>query len=374
MMIPEASPGAVGTVTILVIYLLWKVIQQVMYFFRSNCDMRTSRATISHRTYSAKVVWLTESTTAIGRALAHTLASKGSLLILSSSDPVALDKLLHELPCPADRVHVFRPTAGAAAGREDARPAGASVHSARELREDVACIFGRLDVVVVQAWGLDSTDARLSAVPADQLTYDSVTRAAVDAFVNPICSILPLIPALSANPDANGLVIALLPVCAILPTARRGLQTCTAAAMAAMMSSLVSDEPLALDVVNVYVGDVDGADGCAAAQVGKDGTGEKLTGDSVMDNFGGGRNARAICPFYAADRILAAASDRLNCAIVAPAKDMMRIRLYSWFPALFESVYLGRPLFPIPSRFHRLPTLFSTCVRQSCNRFRYTNN
>lgn len=358
--------SVIVVILLIVVALSWNLIRSVVSFFTAQCDIRTSRASISACTYSGKVVWITNATSSLGRALAETLASRGAMLILSSSDCVALSKLPEELSISANKMHLYAPSQSS--DMPDDTNTGEcfenNVLSNEYLHQHIGSIFGRLDTIVMQAWSPCSLLGQTSKMPADHVSTECLASTMLDAFINPVCQILPLLSKLSANPGVNGKVISVLPLCAILPTAHRGVQASTSAATAAIWQSVIADDPRGPDIVNVYVGNIGETNTCNTDNPDKRNASIKNASDGKYGDGSMSQSKDSVDPYYAADRILAAASDRLGSVIIAPTKDLMLIRFRSWFPSLFESVYLRRPLFPLPSRYYRLSALISNLLGQ----------
>jgi len=65
--------------------------------FRSSCDSRTARATLSPTAFAGKVVWITGASSGIGKELAVQLARQGARLILSARRADALEDVVKEL-------------------------------------------------------------------------------------------------------------------------------------------------------------------------------------------------------------------------------------------------------------------------------------
>lgn len=367
-----------GTICLVVILLLlvWNLFRTVWLLFTSPCDIRASRARINHATYSSKVVWISEATTPIGRALIRAFVTRGAMLILSSTDEEALHKLPELLSCPTNNIHIYTPCKTLENLEEQTNPNQDPnpnpnpsfeniLFSNEQLHQRIGAIFGRLDIVILQTWPQTLQEAQSSKIPVPHVSAERLSQAVFHAFTNPVTQIIPLLSKLSANPGVNGKLITILPICTILPTPHRSLLAATSAATASICNAVLTDDPHGPDIVNVYVGDIDETDpfqtdrSANNPHANRDRRANSKVSRTTFD-----LNKNEVSPDFTADRILAAASDRLDSVIIAPTKHLWRIRFRYWFPSLFETIYLHRPLFPISSRFYRLSAPFSTLVGQ----------
>lgn len=354
---------------VILLLLIWALFRTVWFLFTSRCDIRTARARINPSVYSSKVVWISEATTPIGRALIRAFIARGSMLILSSSDEEALHKLPEQLSCPPNNIYIYTPCK-TLQDQDPMNPNPSSFEtillSNEQLHQSIAAIFGRLDIVVLQTWTHALSDVPCFKIPVDHISPDRLLKAVFHAFTNPVTQIIPLLSKLSANPGVNGKIINILPLCAILPMPHTSLLTATSVATASMCNAVLTDNPHGPDIVNVYVGDIDQPD--VSQPHLSDKNNPRMNRDkrskTKFSPVTSDLTENQVDPDFTADRILAAASDRLGSIIIAPTKHLWRLRFRFWFPSLFESIYLQRPLFPISSRFYRLSFLFSTLTGQ----------
>lgn len=293
-----------------VVGITWFV-RRIYRFFAGDCDLKTFRSRINPRTFQGKVVWITGASSGIGAALAHQLATLGALLILSSRNEEKLNQLAQQLPCVKENIFVLP------------LDLSTKVSHIEEVASNVSAIFGRLDYVFNNA-GISSR------ATASDLEMDGVRNLFQVNFFSPIALTRACLRALREAPGTRGTIVNTISIAAIVHTPLRSPYSSSKAALAAYFNCLALEEPN-VRVVNIYPGSVKTLIAHNAIMA----KGQRF--NRPDPNIEAGLKTDRVV-----DRMLAAVSSGVSEAWIARPRELMSVRLATWFPGIWSVIAANR--------------------------------